>query len=127
MKGVTSRLLAILMVLLIGSPVCWCCLPSAMPVETAVRSCCQHKQQDSPQPGGGKDSCPCFHSVIQRDLAKNSVDLPATPVVTPVAVELVEHIFHGELTQNFRQTLWNDTGPPLARMPVYITQQSLLL
>lgn len=65
--------------------------------------------------------------MIQRDLAKNSVDVPPVTLMAPMVLELVEFVSHVIPVQSGHVTLCNDTGPPHDRTPIYLRQHALLL
>ena len=128
MTVVTSRLLALILALLIGSPVCWCCAQSAAPVKKAVRSCCERKkEQENSRPAGRNAPCPCSSTMIQRDIAKSTMNVPPPVLAAPAPVEFGEFVSHLIPLETSFVIPWNDTGPPHERVPVYLRQQSLLL
>jgi hypothetical protein len=127
MITVTSRLLALMMALLIGSPVCWCCAQSDAPVKKAARSCCERKREKEQETGSKKESCPCSKTVIQRDVAKNAMVVPPPMLAAPIALAVVEILPRVVFHEASCEIPWNDTGPPQRSVPVYLRQQSLLL
>ncbi|MEI6536235.1 MAG: hypothetical protein WCN98_12890 [Verrucomicrobiaceae bacterium] len=123
-----SRLMAFALALLIGTPVCLCCVQAEAPVKKAARSCCEaRKAKETPQQGSKHESCPCAGSMIQRDLAKNSVDVPPAVLTVPMVLETVEFVLQVIPVESGHVTLCNDTGPPHERTPIYLRQHALLL
>lgn len=125
----TSRLLALILAVFIGSPTCWCC---AQPVAqdsapAAEHSCCaKKKQQHEPVKDG--ERCPCTMSQAQRGVEAMKTVVPAVPVATlPVAI-IAEQIFSlPQLIAEDARTTFHDTGPPQKGEPVFLRQHSWLL
>ncbi len=65
--------------------------------------------------------------MIQRDLAKNSVDVPPAALTAPMVLELNEFVLQVIPVESGHITLCNDTGPPHERTPIYLRQHALLL
>lgn len=123
----TSRLLAFALAFLIGSPVCLCCARPEAPVKKA-KSCCEaRKAKENSQQGGNGKSCPCSGSMIQRDLAKNTIDVPPLALTAPMVPEKFEFVLQVTPVESGHVTLCNDTGPPHDRTPIYLRQHALLL
>ncbi len=65
--------------------------------------------------------------MIQRDLAKNSVDVPPSVLTVPMVLEMVEFVSQVIPVESGPVTLCMDTGPPQERTPIYLRQRALLL
>ena len=129
MNHVTSRLLALVLAFIIGSPACWCCAQSAPQPQKAKHSCCEQSApaESKPAAPAPKDPCPCGSSMIKREMAKTIVDVPlpnlivlalapvCRPVVltTPPATQAAIHFY--------------DTGPPHERLSIFLRQHALLM
>jgi len=129
MNAVTSRLLALVLALIIGSPACWCCAQSIPQPTKAKHSCCEQSGQDESRPAAPapKDPCPCGASMIRREMAKTIVDLPPLQFagldLAPVSESLV--LTAPQVTQ--ATPYFYDTGPPHERLPIFLRQHALLM
>ena len=75
--NVTSRLLAFVLALIIGSPTCWCCVPHQEVVAAPPQRACCHSSESGPGPGPSKhQDCPCALSVTKRSVADGKLFLP---------------------------------------------------
>jgi len=129
MNAVTSRFLALVLALIIGSPACWCCAQPAPQPQKAKHSCCERSSTDENQPAAPapKDPCPCGSSMIKREMAKAFVDVPPPNLVV---VDLVpEFGAVVSLLPAVTQVVpyFYDTGPPHERLPIFLLQHALLM
>ena len=129
MTAVTSRLLALVLTLIIGSPSCWCCAQSAPQPAKAKHSCCEQSTPDESQPAAPapKDPCPCGSSMIRREMAKTIVDVPPPNLamlhLAPVCGQVV--LVVPLVTRAV--PYFHDTGPPHERLPIFLRQHALLM
>lgn len=75
--AVTQRLIALLLALMVGSPLCWCCQPAGTKATNgAARACCQSRQERSTGRNENKQQVPCPHSFEKRLMAKAAIPVP---------------------------------------------------
>ena len=128
MTDVTSRLLALVLAFIIGSPACWCCAQTTpQPAEKAKHSCCEQSAPSESLPAAPKDPCPCGASMVRREMAKTIVDVPPpnftllhlAPVCGPAVLA----------APSVKRAVpcFDDTGPPHQRLPIYLRQHALLM
>lgn len=125
-RSVKSRLIALALALLIGTPLCLCCVQAEALVKKTT-SCCESKKTNESSHDGRQRSCPCSGSVTQRDLAQNSVESPPTALTAPMVTEMVEFVSQVLPVETGLSTLCDNIGPPYKRRPIYLRQQALLL
>lgn len=125
---VKSRLLTFALALLIGTPMCLCCVQAQAAVEKVSKSCCEGKQaKEKSQHGGKSQSCPCSASMIQRDLSNSAVDVPTSTFAAPITMALAEFVMPAIPFLSGNVTSLIDTGPAQERTPIFLRQRALLL
>lgn len=73
------------------------------------------------------DACPCGASMIKRELAKATIDVPQPNLLVTALVPVSEP--GAEAASAVTQTVvhFYDTGPPHDRLPVYLRLHALLI
>ena len=127
MNAVTSRLLALVLALIIGSPACWCCAQSAPQPEKAKHSCCEQSAPAESQPAAPKDPCPCGSSMIKREMAKTIIDVPSPNLDVLALVPLAGPVMLTTSSVTRTVSHFYDTGPPHERLPIFLRQHALRL
>lgn len=127
-----NRFLLIALVLVIGSPDCWCCL--LHPLGMKEHSCCESSVVEASgcpmqrgSDGGQKTKpgeCPFIQG--QRDANFVSVDAPS-PVMTWAAPLWMNEDFLRLESVKFTPRRVEDGGPPLERLPAFVRHHALLL
>lgn len=123
-EPVTSRLLALILAIIIGSPACWCCAQSAPQPEKTKHSCCE---QSAPAAPAQKDPCPCGTSMIKREMAKAGIDVPPPNLLVTALAPNCEPCVMLAPSVALASVHFYDTGPPHQRLPIYLRQHALLL
>jgi hypothetical protein len=115
-----NRLFAALLALLIGNPVCWCCMAHASEAadDEPEVSCCHQTEKDQTPPLSSKDSCSCELMECDRESSPIKVALPAVDLVWMNLPEWqVVQITPALSEVPVRLMITQDTGPPSA--PLY--------
>jgi hypothetical protein len=121
----TRQLTALVLALLIGSPLC-CCGWSHR-AEPAVKACCQSKKHGDSQRPKDKENCSCANTPKVRALVDAKVSVPghdASPsFITNEVAELKVPVW-----TEFQLTLAPDEhGPPRDEVPLYLRYCALLM
>jgi hypothetical protein len=124
---VTTRLLALVLALIIGSPACWCCAQAAPQPKKAKHSCCEQSAPEDSRPATPKDPCPCGSSMIRREMAKTIIDVPPPAPTLPLVILLGGALIETPLPPARVTAVFNDTGPPDGRPPIFLRQHALRL
>ena len=132
-----NRLLAFMLVLLIGSPNCWCCMskPAKSGKAEVIHSCCQSAAGSSecPLQNGKsdskkqKDDCRCDLSKTKREFAKSSLQLPAPALSGIMEIWTTEWRVAQILCIVPALPAHDNTGPPHERQPLFQLHCALLL
>lgn len=127
MNVVTSRLLALVLAFIIGSPACWCCVQPASQPKKVKHSCCEQSAPEESLPAAPvpKDPCPCGSSMIKREMAKTIVDLPPPNFVPMDLVPLSPPVILTVPLITRAVPYFHDTGPPHERLPIFLRQHAL--
>jgi hypothetical protein len=127
-----SRLFALLLVFIIGTPNCWCCLlkPAAKP---KPHDCCMVKNagtEECPLDKGAApkhkspNDCSCDLSKTKREMSPATVALPAPLFVIASPIE-IEFVFH--LGERCETAPWlTDDGPPRHEGTSVLAQSCIL-
>jgi hypothetical protein len=127
-----NRLLILALALIIGSPDCWCCMVHQ--VQGKERSCCESNVASTPmcpmqrgaEHGGKSDPSQCPFIMSLRDATFVHVDAPAPQMTWAAPVWNEMQDLHRESA--IRKALpFEDTGPPLERLPAFVRHHALLL
>jgi len=129
MTTVTSRLLALVLALIVGSPACWCCAQSAPQPAKVKHSCCEQSAPDESLPAvpAPKDPCPCGSSMIRREMAKTVVDVPPPNIASLHLPPVCEFAWPVLPLVERAVPYFHDTGPPHERLPIFLLQHALLM
>jgi hypothetical protein len=128
-----TRLLAVMLTLLIGSPVCWCCITHAQPVVVAegeAPACpmCARKAADEGLPAK-KKSCHCESACSAREITQPTVAAPAMPRtdLPPDLWVWEDSSFHAS-SPFFSASgfVVHETGPPQPPRALYLLHCALL-
>lgn len=127
--SVTSRLLALALTLIIGSPACWCCERSAPQPAKAKHACCEQSAPDESLPAAPdrKDPCPCGSSMIRREMAKSVVDVPPPNFASLFPPPVCEYATPALPMVTRAVPYFHDTGPPHERLPIFLRHHALLM
>lgn len=129
-----TRLLAVMLTLLIGSPVCWCCfahLQPESPVRDEAPACpmCAKKTTGNNGIPARKKSCQCERACSAREITQPTVAVTsATQTDLPPQAWVWENStlpFHDERFTREDFTV-QETGPPRPVGPLYLTHCALL-
>jgi len=128
---VTTRLLALMLGIIIGSPACWCCEPvAAVPAEKAEHVCCHaaDKAPASEAPTGQSDKCPCSSTLTKRDVPA-MVALPQLVWSLAIALPLWENteVLPAASMTVLPSTVRSDESPPGVASVLYLQHCALLL
>jgi hypothetical protein len=128
-----TRLLAVMLTLLIGSPVCWCCVSHAQPAvsppnEVAACPMCAKKAAEKGVPAK-KKSCQCERACSAREITQPTVAVPAAPrtELPPVGWVWEDSAFSTAI--DFAATFdfpVHETGPPRPVGALYLRHCALL-
>lgn len=125
-----------MLAMLIGSPMCWCCLSHSGPAveEEQGESCPMCRTEEKPaapqdQDGKRHSNCPCARGCSFRELTQPVVAVPAPPVLKLPPMDWVW------LEGEFQPAVWAaeetipalDTGPPRPAGPIYQVHCALLI
>jgi hypothetical protein len=121
----TRQLTALILALLIGSPLC-CCSWSHR-AESTIKACCQTKKHGDSQKPKDKENCPCANTPKVRAMVDAKVSVPGHDVspslITNQVVELKVPVW-----SDFQSTLApNEHGPPRDGVPLYLRHCALLM
>lgn len=133
----TTRLLAVVLTLLIGSPVCWCCVTHAAPLPSeeseapACPMCAKeatsgHRESGSTQKKGG---CQCEKACSAREITQPTIAIPAASESNLPAIAWVweDRLFEfGHQKTRTRELPVLETGPPRPDGPLYLRHCALL-
>ena len=131
-----NRILAIALVLIIGSPNCWCCMgarASAVAVPRAnccapagsASSTCLMKQGGDRTPGSDK-SCACNSAKAARESAGSAVIVPSASNFFTVILPPVSVLVCGALSYPARDSVMSH-GPPCHTRPIFARDCALRL
>ena len=108
--------IALLLALLVASPLCCCAAASVSPVET--RSCCSGRGNDAPERNAPDHACPC-KAKEPRELAKE-IQLPALAALdVPPASPAPGNALAGAVLEVVRPATDAASPPPRARLSWY--------
>jgi len=128
-----TRLLAVMLTLLIGSPVCWCCITHAQAVVAAkdeAPACpmCAKKAAEHGTPAK-KKGCQCERACSAREITQPTVAVPAATHTDLPPVDWVWEDSSFHVARSFVVTfelLVRETGPPRPVGELYLLHCSLL-
>ena len=119
------KLTALLLALLIGSPLCCCAWMHRVEVE---KSCCQSKDHNTSTPKPkSKEDCPCATTPKVRDLVSAKISVP--PVTISLALPAEPRLEIASLTA-LAGRIWRvpaEHGPPRTEPPLYLRHCALLI
>ena len=134
----TTRLLAVVLALFIGSPVCWCCITHAEPavqVEESDAPACPMcaKKEASEHPGSDapakKKSCACQNACSAREITQPTLAVPAAiqTDLPPVVWVWEDSAFYAARhVAASSEYLVHETGPPRPVEALYLRYCALL-
>ena len=120
------KLIAFILALLIGSPLCCCGLTAKV---TEVKSCCHQAEQEEGKPAApkkSKDDCPCAKATKLRELNSGKVPLPTaqlSPALLPEPQPPLTALTPGQASAHYLA----EHCPPIRREPLYLRHCALLL
>ena len=107
-----KRVLIVVLTLLIGSPVCWCCV-SRCALPSVDEDACPMCVESDTVPS--KDECPCDHGCSARELTQPDIALPATRESwVPSFVAVPDGLGFQMRAEFVREAVvvFHETGPP---------------
>lgn len=128
-----SRLLALTLALIIGSPNCWCCLLKTASVPVP-HDCCMMGSNEanscpldksSTKKGGSDEDCSCDQSKTKREMSTVTVALPALTftIAAPPDTDVLL-----SFANPFSAIRWlTDDGPPHDRLFIFAQNCALRL
>jgi len=126
-----NRLLALVLGILIGSPVCWCCESSAVAAAPEQPSTCCHEAAPVSESSGDSqdhDRCHCAASMVKRDMAPDHAVVPqVTGSLLAIPEWPVTEVLPPAPTTVLASTVLMDESPPGVPTVLYLQHCSLLL
>ena len=128
-----TRLLAVMLTLLIGSPVCWCCITHAQPAVAAkdeAPACpmCAKKADEHGTPAK-KKNCQCERACSAREITQPTVAVPAATHTDLPPVAWVWEDLNFDVKAHFvvaSENMVRETGPPRPVGALYLMHCALL-
>jgi len=125
-----------MLTLLIGSPVCWCCITHAQPRVTAQEEapaacpmCAKKAAKTNKTAPARKKGCQCERACSAREITQPTVAVPAaTQIDLPAPAWVWEDtVFHAlDAVAAEEELTVRETGPPRSAGPLYLRYCALL-
>jgi hypothetical protein len=125
------KLTVFALVLLIGSPVCWCGWMHQSKRETNLPACCQVKGKatEHHQTSSSEHSdCPCAHAPKVREMAPGKVTVPDAKLLGFVFAPWSSLEIPQAAETSMAASVWSSIhGPPITVVPLYLRHCAWLL
>jgi hypothetical protein len=114
-----KRVLVVILALLIGSPVCWCCVSHGAPSVIEADAC---PMCGDSEPAPSDETCPCEHGFAAREMTQPDVALRVTTETWLPDFAWVRDFSDFRISAVFGREgkgLIRETGPPVPGRPLY--------